>query len=687
MSEMYLGPRGGATTPGESSKRPTGGLLKHLSDRVHDLEATQAPIALTFGIELEFLLIGEFPKDRSKAFYFAQSLVVDALSMPLLAKCASCHEQHRFKLKIGRSHDPNKPGPSSGEEWIITTDMTAALTTAQRIELGRQGNKANEFGMELKSRIFTQGQHLPTTDSRDSPHRHCITPEQEIAATLGRLHEAFNDPTHATGGHAKVRMAMNESCGFHVHCGNASKGFSLKTVQALTSLYTAHERSIDHLHSTYRIGGTTIGLQPENTVQKGYHTGSEYPMVGPIPYNAPLSQRFMLQASALGISNSAQVPSNSPADWINVISAAPSVHDLTRISHRRNHTTTLNLENLREYNPEGYNNPKITVEFRQHAGTMDIDTVLSWLDVVTSLTHFSHHQSSTSTRKLIDEGLALPNYDPVSFLKTIGCKPSTMQHYRSVLGLDSGPSYSTTLMTKELDVVARFKGERKIPASLRALRMLMMGQTTAAFEPEAVKDRIAAKFKIGGYGQFSRAYLDGISTFSLSDEEKERLTDGWVNTGSLDIPYIAEDDDPLTPTTKKDSPVKDKYESGQDVVWQNFDDGDFMAEAAIDDMLESGFLEDDVNLAGLLEDIGLGDNIDRTDLTPSSRPPPPPTPVLAPQDSNNDLEVVAPFDLAPPPIRLPLHTRRGRAMKCIDTGLMKRAISHPRDTPYCADEL
>ncbi|MCJ1230335.1 hypothetical protein MMC12_007008 [Toensbergia leucococca] len=149
---------------------------------------------------------------------------------------------------------------------------------------------------------------------------------------------------------ANFRTRTNTSTGLHIHVGNDNDGFSLPCVKRFCQAVTVFQHQIESIHPDQRI---------DNFYCK-----------------AP-SSRAQLRL------------------WEGIFEGVKRIEEAETLNHvvklmndayDRNYA--YNLQNLRK--PEFHGLSKRTIEFRQHASSMDVDIVLPWLKFVVGLVRFCH---------------------------------------------------------------------------------------------------------------------------------------------------------------------------------------------------------------------------------------------------------------------------------------------------------
>ena len=556
-----------------------GGMLREISNRVACLNAEKAPLELTFGVEAEFCLLGYVSTHPwiGDPNFSAKMMVYHALTdTPACGICATCGQAHSFTLPVA---SPETRDHSFSEtEWTITQDVSVqpvpSDTGAYIRSLEERGEEMladHHRGMELRSCPLQVGKNVPTSDSTTDPyHRHEITIEQQIKLVFEKLHDAFNtiEGTRGTK-REKNRIAVNTNCGLHVHVGNGikSRGFPLSTIKNVQKLYTANERSIDMIQSTDRVTGTSYAARPLAET-----TGRRDRMIpGPKAYNNPNSHFFINSAFGL-LHHTYEGSSDNPlehvypfshldqpvianaasglglSDFLTLIENASSIADLRYLNLGGEHSNTLNLANLQYFNPAGYRSGKVTFEFRQHGGTLEAADFLPWVDFVTKMVQFAHDSTPAAMRAHLDKVLTDPGYDMMNLLKDLHCETSTIHHYSFVIGRTSnGENYAQARLAKQTAEIDEIPAAHDV---FNRMRHAMAKTQAASLLPAAIQGRVDMKFRLGGYGRFSEAYLDAYMP-PLSDAEKFWLGDGNALTQATGVtnqimPTYASGADPMT---------------------------------------------------------------------------------------------------------------------------------------------
>jgi len=220
--------------------------------------------------------------------------------------------------------------------WNVTTDATINEVTS--------GSDSSESAMRNRSgvEITTPTYVLATTDW-----------ESEVRVVLGYLQNAFSE--------RKLVWKANRSTGLHVHVGRVSIGdgvsqstFSLDETRRIVKVVVKFEDIIDTLHASHR----SVTIQNDN-IESNRHN----------PLLHPLSIK----------------------EIFSLLDSCATVEDIIRTVNHAGDTVTydgyadskffkVNFTSLMKYG---------TIEFRQHAGTVDSATTIRWAKTVLNIVWYA----------------------------------------------------------------------------------------------------------------------------------------------------------------------------------------------------------------------------------------------------------------------------------------------------------
>ncbi|MCJ1399706.1 hypothetical protein MMC11_002908 [Xylographa trunciseda] len=193
----------------------------------------------------------------------------------------------------------------------------------------------------------------------------------------------------------KYTLITNESTGLHVHVGDGNRGFTLQTLKRFSVLAVAFEDVIESIHPDTRISvdgtqqckksswGTQDILEISSTIEECL-TFEELRLL----MNPELTKKYAYNFGNLSL--------------------------------------TQHL-------------PKMTIEFRQHEGTVDPERIIYWVKFVTGLVNYSHTVTSAQHAWLWMSYSRDQQYTVLDLMKAIS-KGELTSHYESRLHLRESPN-------------------------------------------------------------------------------------------------------------------------------------------------------------------------------------------------------------------------------------------------------
>lgn len=564
-------------------------------------EASPAKLDLTVGIEIECaLLCSETTVGNSQV---ARNVIYEALSAPAQVCCASCGELHEVWLPIlpvagTRGPVHHHPNDLLFERWAIGEDSTIGIEKEEKLFPGAIKYK---YDLEIRSRILSLGHPHPSGSiNHKTGCKHTISYDNEIRMIYAALNK-INSPDSTT---PLWRIVINETCSTHVHVGNYNRSFPLQTVKNTVAIVIANEKALDAIHATNRIDGSILGNTDEATQRSSfYRSNDEHCWKLPSSmndkgkdedeaarlepqtssYNMPWSSHFAGIAycrrrdvsygtkdksppypdtAMEKIPTLKQLASNNDIpSWLAVIEHASSLIELKELQKERHKHSTLNLFNLGLYNDEGYDmretDKKLTLEFRQLAGTLDVEEVLAWVDLTAYIVQTAHCQSYQTIRQdFCEPACKDPEWDTMQLLGKLGYVPNDGGYafYQRVLGYvdhqelpgaeedddagdDNGSIASFATAVQILTNSSQYSHDQVTLASLlpssdplKPILLHAIAGNAARRSTRAVRERMWMKFLKGCYGQFEWEFLEGVKFdgHELNDEQTVKLTKGWV---------------------------------------------------------------------------------------------------------------------------------------------------------------
>ncbi len=317
----------------------------------------------------------------------------------------------------------------------------------------------------------------------------------------------------------------------------------------------AFERQIDSIQATHRISGTDVATRPLFYPDRPHPSKcgniipppSWYRKLDCSVYNVGLADGFLYQSYTRRrhAEGGIEVPSTvadyvypiSAYDhplvrkasegydidsWLTLVSHAPTISSLLDMYTGYPKSTTINIKQSNpKMNPYQY---KKTIEFRQHRATLQAEAVVSWLQYVVAMVGFCESNSMAALLALVNRNSRTrrADFDFPMLCRTIGCGDDVVAHYKNQLAGD----YSHTLRQQDkvdADQTARTRAE-----PLAELALHSISRERDDINPKHVHKRLREKLLMGGYGQFSREYIDEVlGSAHVSEQEREKITLGY----------------------------------------------------------------------------------------------------------------------------------------------------------------
>lgn len=302
---------------------------------------------------------------------------------------------------------------------------------------------------------------------------------------------------------------------------------------------------MDSMHAASRIGSSGLAFLPVD--EEIFEPGADILTVAkegsrtPESFNKSLTERMFSNAYVTRRSDNAVARSRYPANqmkdnsilkeaasgyhtmaFVEVIQQAPNIESLQQLMSLCCETS-VNILHLVVNEGENLNEERNyrrlnTIEFRQHAAITDPKEALAWIDFLQALVKHAHSQSAESIRSACESVSSDPHFGLTDLFNLLGVGKETRSFYLAH-SKESVQATFSDIQAKE----EAFDSEDPF----RAISLELINERAADHDPDNVAKIIREKFEEGGYGQFSRAFIDGYAP-NLSEEAKERLTIGWV---------------------------------------------------------------------------------------------------------------------------------------------------------------
>ncbi|KAG9235662.1 putative amidoligase, partial [Amylocarpus encephaloides] len=278
-------------------------------------------------------------------------------------------QKEKVENKSRRSRSEEPPGRKLSTESENPAGYYSE--TPYRIE-ETQSSEILAFKNRIKETLEAEGYHtmIVKEGSNADPTRWQIVEDCTIAAPSQEIFERYNWHSIEIASPAyyfddcslcavqdvcalissKFQVNINTSMGIHVHVGNGKRGFTLDTLRKLGAFLWTFEPQILTLHPKRRQGSHWSGR---------------------LRNRSRLFQRYANNGK----------PPPTPAQATAEILRAKDPNYLKWYLNKGKRSSAYNLSNL------GYNGDKAkpTIEFRQHAGTLDGMRISAWIQTVVEI--------------------------------------------------------------------------------------------------------------------------------------------------------------------------------------------------------------------------------------------------------------------------------------------------------------
>ncbi|KAL9085979.1 MAG: hypothetical protein Q9165_007341 [Trypethelium subeluteriae] len=388
-----------------------------------------SPLNLTFGIELEFVLLGKIAEGTG--YSSDEALLPDeddvAFPIELKSRVFEFHTEQNWRAEIASvlrtlHHHFNRPEsafrifvPSTCGFHVHIGNRRDAFPfgTIQRLMQLVTAHERRFDTLHAAERIYTG-----YGGGEMSPSNYC-TPPSEVFCHQAE-HLAWLD-----------QQTLDK--------GKLNSSTSWEAVDADPDCESCTDKSTNELNRYDGEDGTNSA--PSNGIDSlsDDDVGSEECPCGEDPV-ATETQPLLPKEEEHRLTRS-----KSPTAWITRIQNARTLKELAHMTDTRYHCAAYNIENLFEVHsrsssicssPVGmqpdtisaldeYNlgscEPTLTIEFRQHQGSLDEQEIMAWIDVVAFLTEWAHHVGFEQLSRVLSAAQIMDRkLDVLDLLKQLG---------------------------------------------------------------------------------------------------------------------------------------------------------------------------------------------------------------------------------------------------------------------------
>ncbi|KAI7164350.1 hypothetical protein KC349_g802 [Hortaea werneckii] len=534
--------------------------ISALAERLHGTRLDHTPVHTTLGIELEFVLahVTTPPQVRPQSpssGLLGLRVVRHMLQQPVTVRCATCNKNHQTKLTVILAEDSDEDYTG----WIVTEDYSIR-TKEETTHLKDKQGHVRFYKIEVVSRVLSAEMNRDTRQSREKPeHTHSITFSEEISAALGIINgmsgstvknipgrfypfvnsscglhvhvgnqqdgfplqtvknfltvfalcerqiDMVNSAQRIGGSDLPTQPVKDRFIYLHPTSGLAEFGLWDESVYNLP-LSAWHHIAVHHRLHCLQAGYETLDPIAAYSLYMSGQCGKRkktYSLedVDLLDQDVDLLDRVRTErypenmfAESADLKKAAHQYS-AGANAV-VIQNAPTVLDLDSLMANA-HESTISIANICIFPWDGDSpDKKMTIELRQHAGTLHVQQVLSWVDFVISALRYSHDKQSYE--QMANTRFSDPDYDAIDFLAELGCNEQTVQHYISKLyGNEAGEFYADSTKIAALNEISKLstteEGRIIAPVLKRSIKQQAMAIHPIQTQQDSTKPRTQAQ--------------------------------------------------------------------------------------------------------------------------------------------------------------------------------------------------
>ncbi|GIZ39369.1 hypothetical protein CKM354_000275500 [Cercospora kikuchii] len=346
----------------------------------------------TVGIELEFAIV-------YKADAFAN--IPDLTPSRPLANVPADQAIQHFLKQAGVASNLARETPEDApyQDWTVDHDCLE-FTPAEEASIPEGWTREH---IELQSRVFSY--------VRDD----WAAEIQRVTEVLSMMRSDYH-----------CAILTNRTSGFHVHIGNGPDFIPFKTGKRIAQLFTAYESRFDQMHAATRVLAPGLDIEPFRCE----------PLV-PFWFAPPSFYHWNHNADfhILPIDNRIHHSDNENVfNWIQRIEKATDYQGLADLSivnsvcgDKLGHHAALNFDNCYEDGFYGDTFVKKTIEFRQHIGTVDFQSIVSWILFLSYAVQFCHTADDADFVYLLTKTTDV-TFTLADVLAAIGCDDHLIEH-------------------------------------------------------------------------------------------------------------------------------------------------------------------------------------------------------------------------------------------------------------------
>ncbi|KAI5250796.1 hypothetical protein E4T42_04766 [Aureobasidium subglaciale] len=485
--------------------------------------------SLSLGYKISFVLVfPQFHVTNNDIERTAKDIVRHTLQgVRFWQDCKTCKTPYQYSLPVSSLHRSlNHP---VRKYWQVDIDDDAHLHDG---DFDKLTDRYFVVGLQVISRAFRF--HGDTKCPKDpSAHSNFVFHDhhgKRAAHHWTKELKAVDEALILLGQRPNYRVITNEFTNFQVYNGNDVAGVHMDVSKSLLAIFTAFERQFDAINITTRIGGGVRGDVAQTSIQQ----------------EAGESCKPMSTVNMAHLKVTEESPNYNIPDFLRMLlkskltrSQLPGFIDNNRISslHTALDVSRVWDSELLNKIPEyvKYCMKKPTIGFRSHAGTLNSEEQIAWIDLCSSLTEFCYQKSTDHVFRWLSVRWHIPHtdYTIMEIMRHIGgIHRTTFEYYRTVSSKVA--DLDSRLVQPHLaDIIADYDRENAHSDPLKETKVVkaILARRVEQTKAENVRDEIKQKFELGLYGKFPE---DTVVEFCRTHGEKIAYVRGDHKTLILD---------------------------------------------------------------------------------------------------------------------------------------------------------
>lgn len=315
--------------------------------------AGQQYLNLTFGVEIEFILA--FIRTREWELRYetikAKGLGTGEVRLAELIEMDQERSAIVDSLR-GASIPVNHLGEVDTTRWSVESDGSVYSTEEEK---------------QNRTPRFANGQEYLLTEEEWKKLTYCSVEVKSCVLPFNAysLQEVERVVQTIVKNHA---VYVNWTCGLHVHVGNQNFGFPIQTLKTFATLVTCFEQQINEIHPRHRL----------------------------------VSDFCLLESTAF------HPEDRTPMRIAEIIDQFETVKDIiNRFGMDRNDPEVIQYNWCYNFNNLLWREDRQTIEFRQHASTLDSAAILRWIQFACTSVAIAHKLPKEALWALVREGTEL----------------------------------------------------------------------------------------------------------------------------------------------------------------------------------------------------------------------------------------------------------------------------------------